>query len=86
MNGNNIIYIGSFGVEQISKENKKFTGNKNIVRNIYIIQAYDSIMSGYFCIRFIYFMLKDKSFLDYTNLLSPNEYEKNNNSSFYYLQ
>ena len=33
-------------------------------------------MSGYFCIGFIDFMLKGKSFLDYTNLLSPNEYEK----------
>ena len=33
-------------------------------------------MSGYFCIGFIDFMLKGKSFLDYTNLLSPNEYQK----------
>ena len=24
------------------------------------------------------FMLKDKSLLDYTNLFSPNDYEKNN--------
>ena len=34
-------------------------------------------MSGYFCIGFIYFMLKGKSLLDYTNLSSPNNYEKN---------
>ena len=33
-------------------------------------------MSGYFCIGFIDFMLKGKSFLDYTNLLSPDEYQK----------
>ena len=33
-------------------------------------------MSGYFCIGFIDIMLKGKSFLDYTNLLSPNEYQK----------
>ena len=33
-------------------------------------------MCGYFCIGFIDFMLKGKSLLDYTNLFSPNEYEK----------
>ena len=36
-------------------------------------------MCGYFCIGFIDFMLiKRKSFLDYINLFSPNEYENNN--------
>ena len=34
-------------------------------------------MCGCFCIGFIDFMLKSKSFLDYTNLFSPNDYEKN---------
>ena len=34
-------------------------------------------MSEYFCIGFIYFMLKGKILLDYTNLFSPNDYEKN---------
>ena len=34
-------------------------------------------MCGYFCTGFIDFMLKGKSLLDYTNLYSPNEYEKN---------
>ena len=29
-----------------------------------------------FCIRFIDFMLKGKSLLEYTNLFSPNEYKK----------
>ena len=33
-------------------------------------------MCGYFCIGFIDFMLKGKSLLDYTNLSSPNDYEK----------
>ena len=45
--------------------------------NIYRIQVYDSIICGYFCIGFIDFMLKGKSLLDYTNLFSPNEYNKN---------
>ena len=34
-------------------------------------------MCGYFCISFIGFVLKGRSSLDYTNLFSPNEYEKN---------
>ena len=77
VNDNNIIYFYSFRVEHISKEIKKFIGNKNIITDIYRIQEYDSITCGYFCIRFIDFMLKGKSLLDYTNLFSPNEYEKN---------
>ena len=56
---------------------KKFIGNKNIITNIYRIQGYHSIMCGYFCIGFIYFMLKGESLLDYINLFSPNDYEKN---------
>ena len=34
-------------------------------------------MCGYFCNGFLDFMLKGKSLLDYTNLFSPSEYEKN---------
>ena len=45
--------------------------------NIYRIQAYDSVMCGYFCIGFIDFMLKGKNLLEDTNLFSPNNYEKN---------
>ena len=37
---------------------KTFIGNKNIMTNIKKIQAYDSIMYGYFCSGFIDFMLK----------------------------
>ena len=35
------------------------------------------MMCGYFCTGFINFMLKGKSLLEYTNLFSPNNYEKN---------
>ena len=48
-----------------------------MITNIYEIKAYDSIMFGYFCIRFIDFMLKGKSLFDYTNLFFLNAYEKN---------
>ena len=74
VNGNNMIYFDSFGVEHIPKEVTNLKGNKNIITNIYRIQTYDSIMCGYFCIAFTDFMLKGKSLLDYTNLFSPNDY------------
>ena len=70
--GNNTTYFHSSAAEHIPK----FIRNKNIT-NIYRIQAYDSIMCGYFCSGFIDFMLKGKSLLDYTRLFSPNEYQKN---------
>ena len=35
--------------------------NKKIITNIYRIQAYDSIMSRYFCIGFINFMFNGNS-------------------------
>ena len=40
------------------------------------MQPCDSIMCGYFCIKFIAFVLKGESLLGYTNLVSPNDYEK----------
>ena len=55
---NNITYFDSFGVEYIPKKIIKFIENRNIKTNIFRIQAYDSIMRGYFCIAFIDFMLR----------------------------
>ena len=75
-NGHNVKYFDSFEDKDISKEMKRFIGNTNIARNIYRIQANEWIMYGYFCIVFIYFMIKGKISLDYTNLFSPNECEK----------
>ena len=71
MNGDNETYFDSFRVEYIPKKIKKFIGNKNIIKNIYRIQANDSIICGYFCIRYIDFILKRKSLLDSINLFSP---------------
>ena len=61
VNTENLTYFGSFGVEYIPKEIRKFIGNKDIRTNIYRMQAYDSIMRVYFCIGFIDFMIKSKS-------------------------
>ena len=62
----------------------KFIALKKIITNIYRIQAYDSIMCGYFCIEFINYkyvyknMFNGKSLTDYTNLFSPNDLKKKN--------
>ena len=69
-----ITYFDSFGVEHISKEIKTFIDDKNITTNIFRIQAYNSVMWGYFCIGFIDFVPKGKSLTDFTNLFSPNDF------------
>ena len=79
------VYFESFGVEHIPKEINKLIRSKelgsavnnNIKSSIFRIQAYHSIMCGYFCIEFINYMLKGKTLLDYTNLFSPNDFKKN---------
>ena len=76
VNNNNVTCFDSFGVEHIPKEIIKFIKNRNIKTNIFRIQAYDSIMCGYFCIGFIDFMFKGKTLTEYTNLFSPNDFTK----------
>ena len=73
---NEVSYFDSFGVEYIPKEIKKFTGQKNIKTNIFRIQAYNSIICGYFCILFIDVMFASKNVIDYTNLFSPHDFLK----------
>ena len=61
VNNKTVTYFDSFGVEHIPKEIKGFIDNKNIIANILSIQAYDSVMCGYFCIGFIDYMFMGKS-------------------------
>ena len=77
VNNKTATYFDSFGVEHIPREIMKFITRKKIITNIYRIQAYDSIMCGYFCIGFINFMFNGKSLTNYTNLSSPNDLKKN---------
>ena len=74
---NNNTYFDSFGEEHISKEIKEFVEMKNIMTNIFRMQAYESIMCGYFCIGFIDFMLAGKSLMEYTNLFSLYNFKRN---------
>ena len=51
-----LFYFDSFGVEHIPKDIPKFIENKDTETNIFRIQAYNSVMCGYFCIGFIEFI------------------------------
>ena len=82
---NDIAYFDSFAVEHTPKEIKVFIKNKNVKTNIFRIQAYDSILCGYFCIGFINFMFKGKSLTKYTNLFSPNDFKKNDDTVLNYF-
>ena len=53
INTKTVTYFDSFGVEYIPKEIKEFTNNKSIVANIFRIQAYDSVMCGYFVLNLL---------------------------------
>ena len=90
---NDITYFDSFGEEHIPKEIINFINrsllsasqNKNIKTNIFRIQAYDSIMCGYFCIGFINFMFKGKTLTQYANLFSPNDFKGNDDTILNYF-
>ena len=72
---NEVTYFDSFGVERIP----------NVKTNIFRIQAYDSIMCGYFCIGFIDFMFKGKTLTEYTNLFSLNDFKRNDDTILNYF-
>ena len=76
VHNDDVTYFDSFGVEHIPKEIKTFINNKNIKTNIFRIQAYDSIMCGYFCIGFIDFMLAGKTLTEFTNIFPLNNFQR----------
>ena len=77
-NRNEIVYFDSFGVEHVPEEIKEFVGNKNIIANIFRVQANNSVMFEYFCIGFIDFMLAGKKLTDFTNLFSLYDLQNGN--------
>ena len=70
-NRSEIFYFGSFDVEHVPEEIEKFIGNKNIKANVFRVQANNSITCGYFCVRFIDFMLAGKTLVDFMSMFSP---------------
>ena len=73
---NSATYFDSSEVEHIPKKVKIFIDKSIVVANIFRIQAYDSIMCGYICIRFIDFMFAGKTLKDFTNFFAPNDFKK----------
>ena len=57
---NDVTYFGSFGVEHIPEEIRTFFSNKNIKTNIFKIQAYDSIMFGFFVLDLLIVCLQER--------------------------
>ena len=45
-----------------------------------------SIMCGFYCIAFIKYMLVGKSLLDYTDMVSTNDYKKNDKIIYKYFE
>ena len=45
-----------------------------------------SIMCGFYCIAFIKYMLVGKSLLDYTDMVSRNDYKKNDKIIYKYFE
>ena len=78
-NRSKIVYFDSFGIDHVPEEIQEFIGNKNIIANIFWVQANNSVMCGYFCIGFIDFMLAGKKLTDFTNFFSRCEFKKNGN-------
>ena len=60
VNNKTVTYFSLFEIEHISKEVKNFVNKKNTIANIFRIQAFDSVMCGYFCIGFIHYMFMGK--------------------------
>ena len=71
---NSVTYFDSLEAPKVIK---KLIDIYTIVINIFRMQEYDLVMCGYFCIEFIDIMLKSKSFTDFSNPFSPNNFEKN---------
>ena len=84
-NRNEIVYFDSFGVEHVPQEIKGFVGNKNIIANIFRVQANNSVMCGYFCIGFIDFMIAGKKLTDFTSIFSHYNFEKNDRTILSYF-
>ena len=86
MINNDVTYFDSFAVEHIPEEMKAFIDRSlSIATSIFRIEAYNSIMCGYFCIEFVDFMLAGKNLAEFSNLFSPNSFKKNDDIILNYL-
>ena len=68
------MYFDSYRIECIPQDVLNKIKYKSVTHNI---QSDDSIMSGFYCIAFIEYMTVEKILLVNTNLISHNDYKKN---------
>ena len=80
------MYFHYFGIEYIPQDVLNKIKDKSITHNIFRIQDNQPIMSGFYCIAFIEYMLAGKTLLDYTNLFSPNDYNRNDKIIYKYFK
>ena len=85
-NRSEIVYFNSFGVEHVPEEIKEFIGNKNIIANIFWVQANNSVMCGSFCIAFTDFMQAGKKLTRFTSMFSPFDFKNNDNIIMSYFK
>ena len=57
-----------------------------MIANIFQLQANNSLMRWYFFIEFYGFLLAGKKLNDFTNLLFPHEFKKNDNIILSYFK
>ena len=85
-NRSEIVYFDCFAVEHVPEEIIEFVGNRNIIANIFRVEANNSVMCGYFCIGFIDFMLAGKKLTDFTSFFSPYDFKKNDDIILSYFK
>ena len=85
-NRSEIVYFNSFGVEHVHEEIKEFADNKNVIANIFRVQANNTVMCGYFPITFIDFTLADKKLSNFTRFFSPYDFEQNDSIILSYFE
>ena len=73
-------------VKHISSEVLNKTKDKLINLNIFRIHSDESIMCEFYCIVFIEYIIAGKTLLDYTNLFSLNDYQKNDKVTYKYFK
>ena len=80
------IYFDSFGTEYIPQELLNKIKDTSITHNTFRMQDNESIMCGFYFIAFAEYMLARKTFLDHTNLFSPNDYKKKDKIAHKYFK
>ena len=83
---NRAVYFNSFWIQCIPEEVLSEIKDKFIMHNIFIMQDDNFIMCGFCSILFTEYMITRKMILDYTNLFSPNDYQKNDKIIYKYFK